>query len=410
MADEALPRFVIRKVSRAGDVRYFWNPPLRILRVTKDFECRALGRDLEIAKTRSEVFNRALDHWRIHGYLPGEGPRPRDLPPRPGSIDDMLATYRAHSPSRKGSYEQLTPAAKKSYFYLMTRFADHVLKDGRRLGQVSVKSIDPPAVDRLYEALLRDKYGNERRRTVNNIMAVTRRAWNVAHRAKPKVFPKENPFERMGLDHSSEETVPATYAELLAFEAKAVEMGWPEIAFAARAAWDLLQRPTEVRERFAWSHYRPPDHPYSIFVGFTKNNNPIWKPLGDDHGLFYPELEALLALIPRRAPLVCAHEIIHGSQKATGVYKPYQGRFFSERARRVADAANLPKHITLAAFRHGGLTELGDAGLPDTMAQALSRHRQRSTLDRYIHRTDAQLISASRLRLAHRRHSVESAG
>ena len=126
--------------------------------------------------------------------------------------------------------------------------------------------------------------------------------------------------------------------------------------------------------------------------------------------MFYPELEALLALIPRRAPLVCVHEIIHGNQKATGIFKPYQGRFFSERARRVADAANLPKHITLAAFRHGGLTELGDAGLPDTMAQALSRHRQRSTLDRYIHRTDAQLMSASRLRLAHRRHSVESAG
>jgi hypothetical protein len=210
----------------------------------------------------------------------------------------------------------------------------------------------------------------------------------------------------MGLDWSSDETIPATYDQLLTFEAKAVELGYPEVAFAARAAWDLLQRPTEVRERFAWSHYRPPDHPESIFVGFTKTNAPIWKPLSDAEGPFYPELERLLALIPRRATLVCVHEVIHGNQKRTGIFKPYHGRLFSERARRIADAAGLPKHITLAAFRHGGLTELGDAGLPDTMAQALSRHRQRTTLDRYIHRTDAQMIAASRLRLAHRRSEI----
>jgi hypothetical protein len=48
------------------------------------------------------------------------------------------------------------------------------------------------------------------------------------------------------------------------------------------------------------------------------------------------------------------------------------------------------------------LTELGDAGLLDTMAQALSRHKQRTTLDRYIHRTGDQQKAASRLRLAHR--------
>jgi hypothetical protein len=407
MSGSGLPRFVIAKRNKAGGVRYFWQPPTRVLKVTKDFECRSLGSDLAIATARAGEFNKALDYWRTHGFLPGEGPAPKDQPPRPGSVDDMFATYRAHAPSRKGSYEQLTPGAKKIYDYLMQRVSDYVLKDKRRVGQVSVKSLDPPAVDRLYEALLKDKNGKERRRTTNHVMSVCRRAWNIAHRAKPHLFPKQNPFEKMSLDHSSEETIPATYAELLAFEAKAVEMHLPEIAFAARAAWDLLQRPSEVRERFAWSHYRPPDHPDAIFVGFTKNHNPVWKPLGDRHGPFYPELETLLTLVPRRAPLVCVHEVIHGNQKPTGIFKPYEGRLFSERARRVADAAGLPKHVTLAAFRHGGLSELGDAGLPDTMAQALSRHRQRTTLDRYIHRSDAQMITASRMRLAHRRTAAE---
>jgi integrase len=111
----------------------------------------------------------------------------------------------------------------------------------------------------------------------------------------------------------------------------------------------------------------------------------------------------LLSLVPRRATLVCVHEVLKGRQHPTGIYKPYCSRLFSRRARIVADAAGLGRHVTLAAFRHGGLTELGDAGPPDSMAQALSRHRQRATLDRYIHRTDEQLRTASRMRLVHRR-------
>ncbi len=207
MADGAPPRFLITKRNKAGGVRYFWQPPTRVLKATKDFECRALGSNLEIAKARASAFNHALDHWRIHGFLPGEGPKPQDLPPRSGSVDDMFATYRAHAPSRKGSYEQLTTPTKKMYGYLMDRFADYVLKDGRRVGQVSARDMDAPSVDRLYEALLRDKDGKERRRTTNHVMSVCRRAWNVAHRAKPLLFPKDNPFEKMGLDLSSDETV-----------------------------------------------------------------------------------------------------------------------------------------------------------------------------------------------------------
>ena len=43
MADGALPRFVIAKQNKAGGMRYFWQPPTRVLRSTNLFECRALG-------------------------------------------------------------------------------------------------------------------------------------------------------------------------------------------------------------------------------------------------------------------------------------------------------------------------------------------------------------------------------
>jgi len=58
----------------------------------------------------------------------------------------------------------------------------------------------------------------------------------------------------------------------------------------------------------------------------------------------------------------------------------------------------------MEAFRHGGMTELGDGELPDTMAQALSRHKQCQTLDRYIHRTGVQKVNAARMRKDARAH------
>jgi len=36
--------------------------------------------------------------------------------------------------------------------------------------------------------------------------------------------------------------------------------------------------------------------------------------------------------------------------------------------------ANLPKHVTFAACRHGGMTELGDAGLTEPQIMSLSAH------------------------------------
>jgi hypothetical protein len=62
-------------------------------------------------------------------------------------------------------------------------------------------------------------------------------------------------------------------------------------------------------------------------------------------------------------------------------------------ARRIRKHAGLGDHVTLESFRHGGLTEMGDSGLSDTLAIAISRHRQRQTLGRYIHTTDKQVVT-----------------
>ncbi len=63
------------------------------------------------------------------------------------------------------------------------------------------------------------------------------------------------------------------------------------------------------------------------------------------------------------------------------------------------DKAELPKELTFTSFRHGGMTELGDAELTDQEMMALSAHKQRSMLTVYSKRTENQRRSAARKRL-----------
>lgn len=398
------PRYTLPKELAGGTIAYYWSPTDKAL-ADSGLERRALGTDVAEAKKKADELNADLDFWKIHKRH-RDAPDPCDF--IPGSIEHVFDIYEKANPSKRRAFARLKPGQQKDYRRYMKRFAAYVLKDGRRLGQVMAKQLDRPTVDLVYEKLLYDDEGQPRRRVTNHMMAVCRRAWGVAMRVKPEIMPPLNPFEDMDLDHSTVETVPATYEQLAAFEKKAAEMDLPEIAFAARAAWELLQRVEEICTTFAWTHWRPLDRPNEVFLGFGKNQNPVWKPLGDDKGAFYPELEERLGAVPKRGALVLVHNATKGRKKKDGssvkpVFRPYSPRFMQKRARLVREAAELPGHVTMETFRHGGLTELGDAGLPDTWAQAQSRHKQRSTLDRYIHRSDDQQKKGARLRVAHRR-------
>jgi hypothetical protein len=62
--------------------------------------------------------------------------------------------------------------------------------------------------------------------------------------------------------------------------------------------------------------------------------------------------------------------------------------------------AGLGAHVTLDACRHGGMTELGDAGATDSEAMASSMHRTVPVLHRYIKQTEQQRANAARKRRA----------
>jgi integrase len=80
--------------------------------------------------------------------------------------------------------------------------------------------------------------------------------------------------------------------------------------------------------------------------------------------------------------------------------KPFLLRTARNRVRDAARVAKLPDHLTLAACRHGGLTELGDAELTEQGVMALSGHRTPEAARLYVKRTEIQRASAARKRRA----------
>ena len=80
--------------------------------------------------------------------------------------------------------------------------------------------------------------------------------------------------------------------------------------------------------------------------------------------------------------------------------KPFLQRTARNRVRAAARVAKLAEDLTLAACRHGGLTELGDAELTEQGVMALSGHKTPEASRLYVKRTETQRTAAARKRRA----------
>jgi hypothetical protein len=123
--------------------------------------------------------------------------------------------------------------------------------------------------------------------------------------------------------------------------------------------FEWLQRPENVLAGLTtWPGYRPPARPNSVQIEHHKTGKLVWHPLEDSQGKFYPEIETYLAGLPKIGTSI----VLTPGER--GNVRPYSYSY----ARRIVRVAReraglLPKHVTLTACRHGGMTELGDAEL-----------------------------------------------
>jgi hypothetical protein len=397
---------MVEKRTRAG-MAYYWRPPGRDVAKGCPVHAEALGADYGGAVARATFLNEHLDQWRS-----GLGePKSLDLGGAFGTIDWWIESY-----LRSDAFKKLSERSRSDYRGALERLADLQTNvtdartgDRGRVGALPVASMSPAAVDKLYSMLR----ANGAVRQANYPIDVARRAWKVVSRKYPAQFlvpnpmnPRDriplNPFIGVERVRGRGTTEPATRAEAYALAEALHSMGHPALGAAALICFEWLQRPENILAgKIAWTDYRPALQPSAVRIDHHKTRKKIWQPLEDETGALYPELEAFLARVPRRGVPIVLLEPERGPKNAvtgkrtTRLYSLEHARHLIQAARA---KAKLPKHVTLAACRHGGMTELGDAGLTEPQIMSLSAHETPSAARVYVKRTELQRVAAARKR------------
>jgi hypothetical protein len=394
-----LPKYVRPRQLAGGKWAYFWEPPTWARNETEHIcpvTAEALGGDLVKALNRAAELNLAFDDWRALRRTRQEGDIDAIAGPPYGTLDWLVTQF------EKDSRFPTNAKTARGYDQGLALVCGYTLKSGRRLGAVQAASIEERHADAVYETLqwVSDPKAPEGQRnrlaTANAAMRAARRLYNVAVRRKWSGI-TNNPFARMELRGTGGTTVPPTRAQVEAFCAKADEMGSPSMSLAAMLAFELCQREGDVIGTMAWTHYDG----QRIYIRQAKTDELVWAPLFDEEGELFPGLTDRLDAAPRRGSLIIMRDAPDKrASKAAGydVYLPYKEDWFRHLFRKIADAAGIPKEIKFMSFRHGGLTELGDAEATDQEMMSMSGHTDPKTLRIYSKRSGIQARNAARKR------------
>lgn len=400
MAEISLPRYVRPKKTKAGPA-FYWEPPHWARKGAErngrpcPVSATALGADLAEAIKRANVLNEALDNWRR-----GDDQSPSG--PAVGTVAWIFDWYQ-----KTIKFKRLSPKTKADYRKLMRAIADLPMARGT-LGQRLAGKIDAEVADKIYE-----RFQEKGQRQATYAMQVCRLVWNWGGRY-PKITGitrDSNPFAGMALNHRvAEGNRPATREEYNKYREAARELGFQSMATAAALAFELVQRVSDVfgfedpadpdaqdaplgLRGIGWRDYQAGE---SIVVRQHKTGKRLRIPLADGRGkgrtLLYPELEEELARLGQKdaAGLIVTEE-------RNGL--PYKHRRMSQVHRQICDQAELPKDLRFTSFRHGGATELGDAGEADI--RSISGHTQINTSLIY---NKASEVKARRMALRRREH------
>lgn len=385
---------MIEKQLRDGRTAYYWNPHRRDISCGFTLCREALGTAYGAAVARANELNLHLDSWRQ-----GRGvTKDLDLQPGFGTLRWLVERYK-----RSRAWEKVNTRSRYEYDRAFSLVLEYPTIAGFEMGRAPVHSVTARGVDKLYQGLLKGKRVARRTRQANICMVRMARAWDAVHRLYPSSVPAENPFRGVELDRSKGTTRPASRAEAYALSAALIAAGEPHLAAIPIICFEWHQRPENVIcGHLAWTDYRPFDRPDSVRILHHKTGELVWLRLVDPETQqpLFPDLTAYLDQLERLGvPIV----LMRSQRKHKGAEvpaKPFTLREARKRVRDAAEKAGLPAWLNLAACRHGGLTELGDADLTEQGVMALSGHKTPDAARLYVKRTDAQRLNAARKRRA----------
>lgn len=415
-AKATLPRYVRPSKRKDGTTAYFWDLPTWARKSKADADdplpCplsnEALGTDLLHAITRGEDLNKDFDDWRslwrqAQDMTASELQQASLTGPVYGTLDWVVVQFQ-----KDPKYTSTRPKTRRGYDQGLQLVCDYRTRTGRRLGDLPAAKLEEQHVDLLYQDLqwVEEKEGDgnivRRRRlpTANAAMRAMRRLYNIAGRRKwGGIQPGHNPFTKMGMESVRSVTEVPSRAQYEQIRDRADEMGFPSIALACMLAFELCQREGDVIGTLAWTHYKDGQ----IHIRQSKTGEPLWVPLWDDEGELFPGLAERLDATPRRGTLIVMRDQRdRRASRAAGqpVYLPYKEDWFRHLFRKIARAAGVPDAIQFRAFRHGGLTEMDDAGATSRELMSTSGHTNVKTLEIYTRRSGRQAANAARKRRA----------
>ena len=394
-----LPRYVIAKPLASGATAFYFTVPTRYRKMGCTIPNEPLGSDYAVAcgvdgkGGRAAALNGLFDEW-----IKIESGEPVESVTRYGTVDWLFREYKASTRYEK----RVSARTRPDYERLIALVIDLPTKRGDRVGQRPIKSITPRAADKIYEQVCNGPHGF-RPRQGEKVVALCRAAWRVVHRLYPDCFDRDvpNPWDGVTVSHRTKATKPAaTRDEVYRFAWGAIEAGQPEAAAAAVICFEFLQRPENVLAGYlAWPDYRGKDTPSAIKINHHKTSAVVWHPLETiEDGIvvrLYKEAESVLARLPRRGVAMIL------KQNSDGTTEPYTAKLMAKIVRRLRNHLALPSTFTLDACRHGGMTELEEAGLTDGQGRALSGHRTQRAYEGYAKRTLERALPAARKRHAH---------
>jgi len=369
---------------KSGSVAYFWEPPS--IYVRQGFKCQAepLGPNYAAACDRARLLTSYLDDWR-NGR---QGKRASNDARAVGTVAWLFDCY-----LKSQAFERrVSTRSRYEYRRALARIEDIPTSTGATVAALALTSITPAAVDKIYTKLQTGPRGH-RIRQANLSIDIARRAWRVVGRLHTSIVPANNPWEGVERDNSKRTKPAASRNEAYALADALKQIGEPHLGAAALICFEWHQRPEHVRNGdITWADYRPTHRPDAVQIRHHKTGAKGWVPLEDGEGPLFPELEAYLFELPRLGlPIVL-------TAGRRGPARPYSDEYAQRKVREARIQAGLGEHVTLDACRHGGLTELGDAGATEFEGMASSMHKTPQALRLYVKRSEAQRVTAARKR------------
>jgi hypothetical protein len=415
------PRFVITQKRASGETAYYFNVPKYHL----DNGCpnlnQPLGRDYIVAcgengeGGRAAALNARFDEWfaKLSGL-------PVEEPVRIGTVDWLFREYK-----KSAAYlRKVSARSRGDYERTMKLVTEIVTKQGDRLGERMVRAISPEGADRAYLRIIGvdpdrpiEEQTPKRLRQGEKAVMLCSKAWRVVRRLYPAEFRKadDNPDPWNGvaiLKRIKNKKAAATRDDVYKFAWGCIELQQPEVGAAAVICFEWLQRPENVIGGFIrWADYRNNEHPNQIRIEHHKTGQMVLHPLEEwqkaegaerpQRVLFYEEAEQVLSHVAKNGiAMIVNPQRRRTKNRERVVLKPYTFTGMQHAVQRLRKEIGLSASFTLDACRHGGMTELEEAGLTDGQGRALSAHTSKA-YDGYAKRTEMRALAATRKRFAH---------